>query len=129
MRIRNERKGMTMAIGIIIAIVVLIVVALAVIAITSGSLNKFFTGTSGTSGNAGGKIDGAVACNSCAFTWTKGDTSAFNDQIISLPFYCQTTASADYCCTDMGRIQCKSLSTCGATDTGAAISWTPCTQA
>ena len=45
MRIGSERKGMTMAIGVIIAIVVLIVVALAVIAITSGALSRFGGGT------------------------------------------------------------------------------------
>ena len=37
---RRDKKGMTMALGVIIAIVVLIVVALAVIAITSGSLSR-----------------------------------------------------------------------------------------
>jgi len=47
MRIGSERKGMTMAIGVIIAIVVLIVVALAVIAISTGSLTKLF-GTTNT---------------------------------------------------------------------------------
>ncbi len=47
MMMRN-RKGMTMALGVIIAIVVLIVVALAVIAITSGALAKFGIGTSVT---------------------------------------------------------------------------------
>ncbi len=35
-----NRKGMTMALGVIIAIVVLIVVALAVIAVTSGALSR-----------------------------------------------------------------------------------------
>lgn len=129
MRIGSERKGMTMAIGVIIAIVVLIVVALAVIAISSGSLNKFFSGTSGTTGNTGGKIDGTVACNTCAFTWTKNTASTFDDQVVSLPFYCQTAAKADYCCSDMSRQQCKSLSTCGAQDTGSTITWTACTQA
>ncbi len=44
---RRDKKGMTMALGVIIAIVVLIVVALAVIAITSGSLANFF-GITGT---------------------------------------------------------------------------------
>ena len=44
---KNERKGMTMAIGVIIAIVVLIVVALAVIAISTGALTKLF-GTTNT---------------------------------------------------------------------------------
>ncbi len=37
---KRDKKGMTMALGVIIAIVVLIVVALAVIAITSGSLSR-----------------------------------------------------------------------------------------
>ncbi len=44
-----NKKGMTMALGVIIAIVVLIVVALAVIAITSGALAKYGIGTSETS--------------------------------------------------------------------------------
>lgn len=48
-----NRKGMTMALGVIIAIVVLIVVALAVIAITSGALAKFGIGTSETSDTSG----------------------------------------------------------------------------
>ena len=48
-----NKKGMTMALGVIIAIVVLIVVALAVIAITSGALAKFGIGTSETSDTSG----------------------------------------------------------------------------
>ncbi len=48
MMMMRNRKGMTMALGVIIAIVVLIVVALAVIAITSGALAKFGIGTSET---------------------------------------------------------------------------------
>ena len=87
-----NRKGMTMALGVIIAIVVLIVVALAVIAITTGSLAKFGIGTSETqdestdcikclaevgaycASNPGGTADldtavaGVVPCPSCVGT-------------------------------------------------------------
>ncbi len=59
-----NKKGMTMALGVIIAIVVLIVVALAVIAITSGALAKFGIGTSETSDTSGDCVKCLAKVNS-----------------------------------------------------------------
>lgn len=62
---RRDKKGMTMALGVIIAIVVLIVVALAVIAITSGSLSRFF----GTTDNQQKYADVGIKCQTWFGNW------------------------------------------------------------
>lgn len=60
-----NRKGMTMALGVIIAIVVLIVVALAVIAITTGSLSNLF----GTTTDQGDTTAVRMKCNAWFTNW------------------------------------------------------------
>lgn len=127
---RRDKKGMTMALGVIIAIVVLIVVALAVIAITSGALSGFGRDTSATAGAAGEEMRGASSCASCGFTHTKNTASVLDDKIYALPIFCQSAAAVDYCC--MGSLdECILRTNCGEDDAtaGASPTWATCTPA
>ncbi len=129
---RRDKKGMTMALGVIIAIVVLIVVALAVIAITSGALSGFGRDTTATSAAAGENMIGTSSCASCGFTWTKGTASTLDDEIYALPQFCQSSDATDYCCTGLSYSNCIEKSNCGKADTNdetTGISWATCTPA
>ena len=123
---RKDKKGMTMALGVIIAIVVLIVVALAVITITTGSLTRFFGSTSATTDRTGADIEGTAKCTSCAFKWTKATVSTLDDQVIMLPIFCEDTTGAQYCCTDMAHLNCKEVADCGVEEANADVIWETC---
>ncbi len=101
-----NRKGMTMALGVIIAIVVLIVVALAVIAITTGSLSNLFATTSDQD-----NINAArIKCNSWFTNWCltnpHGDLSGATYPTV-------TIGDQSHSCDDL-----LGSKTCGSVGTG-----------
>ncbi|MEA3357249.1 MAG: hypothetical protein U9Q67_02345 [Patescibacteria group bacterium] len=108
-----NRKGMTMALGVIIAIVVLIVVALAVIAITTGSISRLFGSTDPTIDRSGSDIVGTQSCSSCAYTHTKGTVSTMDDRVRPAPYFCEDDAGNKNCCEDFGHSKCMPIDDCG----------------
>ncbi|MFH1126671.1 MAG: hypothetical protein V1718_01025, partial [archaeon] len=112
----RDRKGMTMALGVIIAIVVLIVVALAVIAVTSGSVNIFGRDTGEATEKSGSKIVGTASCTDCGWRETKGaaSPSELDDILHRNPYYCENAGGVQYCCDDVAKTHCITKSTdCG----------------
>ena len=127
MKSRCERKGMTMAIGVIIAIVVLIVVALAVIAITSGSISKLFGATDPVVADSGSKIKGDQTCSTCGYIHTKGTASEMDDLLRTTPYFCEESSGSQFCCEDIVHNKCMAITDCGASKDSVIA--TKCTQA
>ncbi len=122
-----NRKGMTMALGVIIAIVVLIVVALAVIAITTGSISRLFGATDPTIDRSGSDIIGSQSCSSCAYTHTKGTASTMDDRVRPTPYFCEDETGNKNCCEDFGHSKCMPIADCGSVKD--ALIATRCIQA
>ncbi len=96
---RRDKKGMTMALGVIIAIVVLIVVALAVIAVTSGSLSRF----SGNTDRQQSVAAMQARCESWFAQWCISHPGEDGPTDAEWPTYSATVggASEDFKCNDL----------------------------